>query len=163
LARKTPRQQQPAARRRAGGPVPAREPTQRDNAVGPSGGASPQRGEARKRRLAAPTCGWCGGPISVKLRGRIPTWCSPACRQRAWEQKRAAASGLASVRVVERRVEIPVPTTPSSPRHGEWTRLLGELATELDGFGVYDRELPGLTGALNDVLAALDRRTTRRR
>jgi len=67
------------------------------------------------------------------------------------------------VRVVERRVEIPVPTTQSSPRHGAWARLLGQLADELDGFGVYDRDLPGLTGALQEVQAALGRRATRRR
>jgi hypothetical protein len=46
---------------------------------------------------------WCGGPMQPKPRGRIPKWCSPACRQRAWEQARAATSSLAAVRVVERR------------------------------------------------------------
>ena len=45
------------------------------------------------RRRAATTCGWCGVAIQPKARGRIPTWCSPACRQRAWEQARAVVSG----------------------------------------------------------------------
>src|SRR5664279_3298466 len=63
--------------------------------------------EADHRRLAAATCGWCDSPIEFKARGRIPKWCSAACRQRAWEQSRAAASGRSAVRIVERRVEIP--------------------------------------------------------
>ena len=46
--------------------------------------------ETDRRRLAAATCGWCDGPIEIKARGRIPKWCSAACRQRAWEQSRAA-------------------------------------------------------------------------
>jgi len=49
--------------------------------------------ETQRRRNAATVCGWCQGPIQIKAAGRIPKWCSPACRQRAWEQSRAAASG----------------------------------------------------------------------
>src|SRR4051794_33891290 len=64
--------------------------------------------EVVRRRLAATTCAWCGGKIEPKTRGRIPKWCSAACRQRAWEQSRAAASGRAAIEVVERVVEVPV-------------------------------------------------------
>jgi hypothetical protein len=117
--------------------------------------------ETDRRRLAASTCGWCGGPIEYKARGPIPKWCSAACRQRAWEQSRAAASGRSAVQVIERRVEIPVqqPTpSPAWPRHQEWVSVLGELATQLDAGAVYDRDLPDLTAALNRVLDAFSRR-----
>jgi hypothetical protein len=118
--------------------------------------------ENQRRRHAASTCGWCSGPIERKARGRIPKWCSPACRQRAWEQARAAASGRSAVTVVERRVEIPVRALPGfedrQPRHGEWNRLLQQLAAQLDTGSIYARYLPTLTAALNDVLAAFERR-----
>jgi hypothetical protein len=100
------------------------------------------------RRLAARTCGWCSGPIPLKATGRLPKWCSPSCRQRAWEQSRAAASGLAAVRVVERRVEIP---TPIAPRRQDWPRLLGDLARQIEDGRIYNRDLLALSVALNAV------------
>lgn len=119
------------------------------------------RSEADRRRRAATTCGWCGGAIEPKSRGRIPKWCSASCRQRAWEQSRAAASGRSAVSVVERRVEIPVRSfgvqEGRQPLHGEWTALLTQLAGQLDSGAIYARDIPQLTGALNDVLAAYDR------
>lgn len=123
--------------------------------------AEPELTEAARRRLAARTCGWCGSPIEIKPTGRIPTWCSPACRQRAWEQNRAAASGLAAVRVVERRVEVPVPTEPAAParRHLEWAVSLHQLAGQLYTGSVYDRDLPALAVALREVLDAFECRT----
>jgi hypothetical protein len=107
------------------------------------------------RRRAATTCGWCGGPIQPKARGRIPTWCSPACRQRAWEQSRAAASGRAAVQVVERRVEVPT-RLPLTRR--DWPQALRELAQQLDDGRIYDRDLSGLSVALDAVLEAYNRR-----
>jgi hypothetical protein len=118
--------------------------------------------ETDRRRLAASTCGWCGGPIGYKARGRIPKWCSASCRQRAWEQTRAASSGRSAVQIVERRIEIPTQQpmpSPSRPRHQEWVAMLGDLATQLDAGAVYDRDLPALTSALNVVLDAFSRRT----
>jgi hypothetical protein len=106
-------------------------------------------------RLAPRTCGWCGKPISVKDTGRLPKWCSPSCRQRAWEQSRAAASGLAAVRVVERRVEVP---TPIAPGRRDWPRLLGDLARQLEDGRIYDRDLLALADALNAVHTAFSRR-----
>ena len=107
------------------------------------------------RRLAARICGWCGGAITVKATGRLPTWCSPSCRQRAWEQSRATTSGLAAVRVVERHVQVP---TPIAPRRQEWPRVLVELARQLDDGRIYDRDLLALAGALNAVHEAYNRR-----
>jgi len=93
--------------------------------------------------------------IAVKLTGRLPKWCSPSCRQRAWEQSRAAASGLAAVRVVERRVEV---VRPAAPGRKDWPRLLGVLARQLDDGHIYDRDLVPLSVALNAVFEAYRQR-----
>jgi hypothetical protein len=107
------------------------------------------------RRLAARSCAWCGTALAPKPRGRIPKWCSASCRQRAWEQARAAASGRSAVEVVERQVETPVPMPPT---RRDWPRLLGELVNQLDGGRVYDRDLDELSVAVAGVLDAMDRR-----
>jgi hypothetical protein len=101
------------------------------------------------------TCGWCDGPITPRSRGPIPKWCSATCRHRAWEQARAAASGLSAVDVVERRVEVRVPVAPT---RRDWPRLLGELANQLNDGRVYDRDLPGLARQLEPLLEAYRRR-----
>jgi hypothetical protein len=59
------------------------------------------------------------------------------------------------VRLVERRVEVPTPVTPT---RRDWARLLGELVRQLDDGRVYDRDLPGLSVALDAVLGAYNRR-----
>lgn len=118
--------------------------------------SDPSTPEVVRRRLAATTCGWCGGPIEPKSRGRIPKWCSAACRQRAWEQSRAATSGRAAVEVVERIVEIP----GRHPRHGEWASLLNELATQLREGVIYDRDLHAIGEASVAVNNALAQRLT---
>lgn len=109
----------------------------------------------RERRTAAAVCGWCGGPITLRSRGPIPKWCSATCRHRAWEQARAAASGLSAVEVVERRIEVQVPLVPT---RRDWPRLLGELVSQLDDGRVYDRDLPALARALQPVLESYRRR-----
>jgi len=109
----------------------------------------------RDRRTAATACGWCGGPITPGSRGPIPKWCSATCRHRAWEQARAAASGLLAVEVIERRVEVRVPVAPT---RRDWPRLLGELAGQLNDGRVYDRDLPGLARQLEPLLEAYWRR-----
>jgi hypothetical protein len=95
-------------------------------------------GAGQPRRLAVRVCGWCGGQITVKATGRLPKWCSPSCRQRAWEQTRAASSGLSAVQVVERRVETPVPIPPT---RRDWPRLLSQLTAQLDDGRIYNRDL----------------------
>jgi hypothetical protein len=108
-------------------------------------------------------CGWCGSPILLPARGRIPKWCSSSCRHRAWELTRAAASGRAAVQVVDRVIEVDksvpvVEQVPVSPHGRAWPGALADLVTELDAGRVYDRDLPALADALARVLAALDRR-----
>ncbi|CCH87974.1 conserved protein of unknown function [Modestobacter italicus] len=117
--------------------------------------ASDGPAESRLRRLETRTCGWCGGPIAVKDRGRIPKWCSPSCRQRAWEQSRAAASGLSATHLVERTVKVPVPIQPTRK---DWPRLLHELACQIDDGRIYDRDLNDLAVAIDAVVDAYRRR-----
>jgi hypothetical protein len=103
----------------------------------------------------------------------VPKWCSPACRHRAWEQRRAAASGLAAVEVKDRVVEtvktvtvvqhhteeVPVPVLPSSV--GEFIEVLAHLTRRVDTGRIYDRDLPTLTPAVAELVAAIDRRTAK--
>jgi hypothetical protein len=128
----------------------------------PPAGASPAgvaEATGQPRRLAATACGWCGGPLAVKDRGRIPKWCSPACRQRAWEQARAAASGRSAVELVERRIEVPVAATP---KRADWPRLLHELTRQINDGRIYDRDLDNLAVAINAVVDACVRRPAAR-
>lgn len=50
----------------------------------------------RRKSVRAPSqivaCAWCGTAFTLAMTGRIPKWCSRSCRQRAWEQRRAAES-----------------------------------------------------------------------
>src|SRR4249919_1078971 len=41
-------------------------------------------GEAKRPKTLR--CLWCKGKIAVKLRGRLPSFCSHSCRQRAYER-----------------------------------------------------------------------------
>ncbi len=110
---------------------------------------------AGKHDRGTATCGWCGATIHPGARGPIATWCSSSCRHRAWEQRRAAASGRSAVQVVKRRVEVPVPT-PLSRR--AWPTTLQELAGQLDDGRIYDRDLAALAAALEKVLGMFERR-----
>ncbi|MCW3040017.1 MAG: uncharacterized protein JWM31_1922 [Solirubrobacterales bacterium] len=143
------------ARRRAAARLQERRPNA--SLSGAPGGRSAQAVEsvAQPRRRAASTCAWCGEPITVKATGRLPKWCSATCRQRAWEQARAASSGLSAVQVVERRVETPAPIPPT--RH-DWPHLLGELVTQLDTGRIYNRDLDELSVALTAVGVSMTRR-----
>lgn len=116
------------------------------------------------------TCGWCGGPIKLAGVGRIPKWCSNSCRHRAWESNRAAALGLVGVRLVDRTIEVQVPVVvlkqvdvPTVPKGPGWVAALHDLARQLDTSKVYDRDLPALIDALNEVHRALVRRPGLRR
>ncbi len=117
--------------------------------------AAEENNRSPERRAAATTCAWCAGPITPRSRGPIPKWCSATCRHRAWEQTRAAASGCSAVEVVERRVEVSVPATPT---RRDWLPLLGALAEQIDDGRIYDRDLLGLSDALGTVLDAYRRR-----
>ena len=118
--------------------------------------ADPTTPEVVRRRLAATSCGWCGRPIEPKARGRIPKWCSAACRQRAWEQNRPAESGRSAAHVVDRIVEIP----GRHPGHGERVTLLDELAKQLREGAIYDRDLQAIGEASVAVNNALSQRLT---
>lgn len=106
---------------------------------------------------------WCSAKIDVRPIGRIPTWCSNSCRHRAWEQRRAAASGLAARETVERVVEVEVPVrivqeVEVLPRGRSWSGALEDLVHQLDSGRIYDRDLDDLAAALERVVEALHRR-----
>jgi hypothetical protein len=137
--------------------------------------ATPQRSEqAAEKRTRRPgqtlACGWCGGPISLAATGRTPKWCSDTCRHRAWETTRAAATGAVAVKVVNRIVEVDKPLTvvehvevPALPKGVGWAGALHELARQIGTGKVYDRDLPALASALEQVITALNRRPALRR
>src|SRR5439155_13040763 len=86
-------------------------------------------------RLISTTCARCGGPIAYPGKGKWPRYCGRTCRQRAYEERRAAAlvgaagDGVpaAPVRQVLERV--------TAPRHPStvpgWVAALGELAAQV--------------------------------
>lgn len=115
-----------------------------------------------QQRPDALECAWCGGSVEVKAAGRLPKWCSSSCRHRAWEQRRAAKSGLAARvpidRVVEMTVEVGVPAKPRKPRGGEWVSLLDELAQQLDRVTLYNRDLLPVLDAMEGAVEAARRR-----
>ena len=117
--------------------------------------------------LAGLRCGWCGEFVAVPLRGRRPKWCSSSCRHRAWEQRRAAESGLAAVEIVDRVVETVVKRVAlerviRSPRGAEWAETLLDLAKQLDAGRLYDRDIDNVALAADAVFDALDRRLRHR-
>ncbi len=137
--------------------------TTTDTNPAPASTRNPPARRSPRRPGQTLACGWCGSPILLPARGRVPKWCSSSCRHRAWELTRAAASGRAAVHVVDRVVEVdkPVPViehVPVSPHGPAWEHALADLVTELDTGRIYDRDLPALANALEQVVNALDRR-----
>ncbi len=127
--------------------------------------ASGRRRGPKTRRPAAVQCLWCGSEIVVFRVGRVPSWCSNSCRHRAWEQRRAAASGLAARELVERHVEVEVQVAVTRevevqvlPKGAAWAAALHQLADQIDRGLVYDRDLTALADALEAAKAALRRR-----
>jgi hypothetical protein len=166
VARKTSKRRKGTAARRevSGLPYPPQPTDTRDSAQGTAASLvnSADRGSV--------TCAWCGSIARVPARGRVPKWCSASCRHRAWEQRRAAASGLSAIEVVDRPVEVvhtvtrvkrvvvepPKVMTPGTAE--EWARLLEELAERLDRGTIYDRQLPVLRPAVAALVDSMNRR-----
>ena len=120
---------------------------------------------AKTRRPTTVSCTWCGSETIVLPVGRVPSWCSNSCRHRAWEQRRAASSGLASREQVERLVEVEVPIIVIKevevevlPKGASWANALTQLADQLDRGLVYDRDMAALAQAMDEATAALARR-----
>lgn len=122
---------------------------------------TPTGGRAGGRRAPGQqvACGWCGQRITVGARGPVPKWCSASCRHRAWEQERAARSGLSAVRVHDRYV-----TAVPSDADG-WIGQLGALTGQAsyggEGRLIADRDLDRLTQALVETLVAIQERRRR--
>lgn len=126
---------------------------------------------ANKRRQAQTIqCGWCERLIALRSTGRMPRWCSDTCRHRAWEQRRAAASGRTAVEIIERIVEVEKPVevvreveVEVMPKGARWGEALREFARQLDNGRVYDRDLADMEASLLKVIEAFNRRSRRRR
>lgn len=148
-----------------------------DKAADPQPNAEPESdlGATRKRRRPrAPggvvECGWCGQPARIPSRGRVPKWCSSGCRHRAWEQRRAADSGLCAVEVVERTIETVIVQTLVKPERvtvhvegrpqsaSEFATAILDLAHRLDTGRIYDRDIATLDAPVTALLEALLRR-----
>lgn len=113
-------------------------------------------------------CGWCDAHVQVPSRGRVPKWCSPTCRHRAWEQKRAAESGRSAVEVVQQPVahvltrieerEVRVPDQ-NAPRSGaQWRELLRKLDWSLSSRRFDEADLDVIEPAIIQAFAALQKR-----
>ena len=113
-------------------------------------------GRERRRPGQTVECGWCGRAVDVPARGRVPLWCSSACRHRAWEARRAKREQSPDIRVVTRtieveksvvrRVEVRVPEEPRSAE--DWAAMLELLATRLAQGRIYRRDLPTMQPAV---------------
>lgn len=133
---------------------PARDP--RTNPAQRPPRPEPARvGTGRRTPGQQVACGWCGQSVAVKARGPLPKWCSPACRHRAWEQDRAAASGRSAVQVLDRYVTAVPDTGPG------WIEQLAALTGQI-GAGprpIADGDLDQLAAALELAQAAIAGRT----
>jgi hypothetical protein len=124
-----------------------------------------ERLRTRRRSGQRLVCGWCGQPIALRPTGRLPKWCSPTCRHRAWEQRRAARSGLAAIEVVDRIVEVekevivvqPIERPPTTAR-ASWHTVLAQVNRQVETGRVRDRDLPELHDAIENLLTAFSRR-----
>lgn len=70
------------------------------------------------------------------------------------------------MRIVEVKKPVLVPqrvAVPTIPKGDAWPAALAELVDQLDRGLVYDRHLPHLIRAINEVLVAMERRPSRRR
>lgn len=137
-----------------------------DAAATPELGPEGSLPTAKTRRPTTVSCTWCGSQTTVLPVGRVPSWCSNSCRHRAWEQRRAASSGLASREQVERLVEVEVPVTITTevevqvlPKGASWAKALSQLAEQIDRGRIYDRDLAGIAEGLDEASKALMRRT----
>ncbi len=81
------------------------------------------------RRPVTIECGWCGTTVAVPTLGRVPLWCGQVCRHRAWEQNRAAQSGLSATKFVERIVTIEVTKPAPVPDAASDTGVATHAAT----------------------------------
>ncbi|MDR8415067.1 hypothetical protein MTP10_40850 [Nonomuraea sp. 3-1Str] len=129
-----------------------------------------------QQRLQSRTCGWCGSLIPYSGRGRPPTYCSKAHRNRAWEVRTAearlqrdiatAAATAEPVREVitetvthtQTRVQTRLDRRPPATARG-WVEHLNELTRQLDDdqLGREHWNHARLYRALADAVNALDR------
>lgn len=118
------------------------------------------------------TCGWCNESVDVPRRGRVPKWCSAACRQRAWQHKKAAESERAAVDVVQQTVEVyrgekvvekivQVPVRDRPKTGSEWAQMLQKLSWTLSTDRLDEADLRLIHTQLSSAVVAYERRWER--
>lgn len=117
------------------------------------GGATGRERPRRRVREQTLDCGWCGTSFTINNSGRTPKWCSPRCRRRAWEQRRAAESGLTAIDVVIQKVEV----EPPLPRNGgEAVRAINHITDRVLDDAYSRADLRRITDALSHLIAAFE-------
>jgi len=83
-------------------------------------------------------CAKCGGAVRIGGRGRPQQYCSSACRQAAYRDRRVprAMSGRRWVRAVGKRPVMPDGSPASSTDSRTWSPLAAVRLGAGDGFGV---------------------------
>lgn len=130
----------------------------------PTPGDGP-RGRGRRRPGQTVECGWCGRAVDVPARGRVPSWCSSACRHRAWEARRANREHALDVKVVTHTIEVEKRviqtvevSVPLEPRRAEdWAAMLELFASRLAQGRIYRRDLPALEPAVRRLVQVWNR------
>ncbi|MCG8918256.1 hypothetical protein L6E12_20955 [Actinokineospora sp. PR83] len=135
--------------------------------VGSGDGSAPRERQAREQ-LVSIECAHCAREVPYSGTGRRPRYCSPTCRSRAWELRRAAAwldrpdPMPTVVREVVERIEarerrVPVPMAPRTA--ADWVTALEQLRHRIlrDPLSVLKRreDLAELIAAVRAVDAAL--------
>jgi DNA-directed RNA polymerase subunit RPC12/RpoP len=107
------------------------------------------------RRPKTLRCSWCGGKIIVKPKGKLPDYCKPSCRQRAYEARKWRQPHLAAFRqdyakvlskdairaeVVAVLREMGMPAPPSRQRQRPQLHI---IKSNDDDQGTQDPENPG--------------------
>ena len=121
-------------------------------------------------RIERRTCAWCGEWMTYSGHGPMPTYCSKAHRNRAWEVRSAErrlaqdlTAGRATLDPVREVPRPPAPTAVKVPtRIADWVKLLGELEQQLGEDGQlrarhWDHQR--LSNSLWDAIEALNRAT----
>jgi hypothetical protein len=126
--------------------------------------------QADPGRIEKRTCAWCGEWMTYSGHGPMPTYCSKAHRNRAWEVRSAErrlgrdlAAGRAATGPVRELARPPAPPAPKAPtRVADWVKMLGELEQQLGEGGelrakYWDHQR--LSNALWDAMEALNQAT----
>lgn len=110
---------------------------------------------------AGTRCGTCGGPVSVRGRGRPAKFCSAACKARAYRARRARKASGAAGGAAGGAGPDGVMSGPAAARLAAFhaaAAIESALANGWETLDRYGEDRPRVEAALNDLRAELDRR-----